>query len=104
METLETMVITGLQNINDGSPALHVNGVLDLNGRDLEDRLCIIEQLLGLPVRDVDLEVKFPHLVDIYEGCVAELVTRVAESTILHKKYPDEIEKAKIWERLSKEY
>jgi hypothetical protein len=101
---METMAITGIQDINNVPTVLHVDGMLDLNGRDLEDRLCTIEQLLGLPVRDVDLEVKFPHLVDIYEGCVAELVTRVAESTALHKKYTDEIEKAKTWERLSNEY
>lgn len=55
------------------SPSLSVNGALIVNGKDIEERLAVIEKVLGLPERDLDLEKKYPKLKKLYNEYVEEL-------------------------------
>lgn len=53
--------------------ALEVKGKLILNGQSLEERLTTIEQVLGIPERDVELEKEHPKLKKMYEAYIKEL-------------------------------
>jgi hypothetical protein len=56
------------------SPAeLEVKGRMVLNGRDLEERLKIIEKVLTIPERDVKLEKKHPKLKKMHDDYIKEL-------------------------------
>lgn len=61
-------VTTGINN-ND----LRVNGNLVVNGRDLGERLSVIENVLGIPERDIELEKKHPKLKAMYDSYITEL-------------------------------
>ena len=52
---------------------LEVKGRLVLNGKDLEERLNIIEKVLHIPERDVILEKKHPKLKKLYDEYIAAL-------------------------------
>jgi len=62
-----------LMTVKDGSGALEVKGNIVMNGRDLEDRLSTIEQVLMIPERDVKLEKQYPKLAKMYEDYIKEL-------------------------------
>lgn len=71
---------TSWSNANDNvmivknSPAeLEVKGRMVLNGRDLEERLDIIEKVLRIPERDVKLEAKHPKLKKMYDDYIKAL-------------------------------
>lgn len=60
--------------IAKNNPAeLQVKGRMVLNGRDLEERLDIIEQVLTIPERDVTLEVDYPKLKQAYNDYITML-------------------------------
>ncbi len=57
-----------------GNPAeLEVKGRMIINGRDLEERLKTIEQVLTIPERDVILEKKHPKLKKLYDEYIHAL-------------------------------
>lgn len=56
------------------SPAeLEVKGKVKINGRDLEERLDIIEKVLAIPERDVILEQQHPKLKKLFDEYIAAL-------------------------------
>lgn len=57
---------------NDPS-SLEVKGKIVHNGRDLEERLSLIEKVLQIPERDVKLEKKYPKLKKMYDEYIKEL-------------------------------
>lgn len=59
--------------ILEETAALEVKGKLILNGQNLEERLTTIEQVLGIPERDVELEKQYPKLKKMYEAYIKEL-------------------------------
>lgn len=54
-------------------PELEVKGRMVINGRDLEERLKTIEQVLTIPERDVILEKKHPKLKKLYDEYIHAL-------------------------------
>ncbi len=44
------------------SATLDVKGTVKINGLDLNERLSVIERVLGIPERDVKMEAKYPSL------------------------------------------
>jgi hypothetical protein len=52
---------------------LTVKGKVVINGKDLEERLDIIEKVLQIPERDVILEKKHPKLKKLYDEYIKEL-------------------------------
>lgn len=60
-------------NITNDPSSLTVNGKIMHNGRDLEERLSIIEKVLMIPERDVELEKKYPKLKKLYNQYINEL-------------------------------
>ena len=54
-------------------PELEVKGRIVLNGRDLEERLDVIEKVLSIPERDVKLEKKYPKLKKLYDEYIHAL-------------------------------
>jgi hypothetical protein len=54
-------------------PELEVKGRMVINGRDLEERLNIIEKVLHIPEKDVILEKKHPKLKKLYDEYINEL-------------------------------
>jgi hypothetical protein len=71
----------GSYNITQGAvltvkndPAtLKVDGNVVINGRDLEQRLEVIEKVLNIPERDVELEKSYPKLKKLYDEYINEL-------------------------------
>lgn len=59
--------------ILEETAALEVKGKLILNGQNLEERLKVIEQVLSIPERDIELEKKHPKLKKMYEAYIKEL-------------------------------
>ena len=59
-----------------------------------------LEELLGLPKRDFDLETKHPELRDLYEEQVQKVKQTLAG--IDYSEYTEEVEKKRVWERLNK--
>jgi hypothetical protein len=62
--------------INNNPASLEVKGNLVINGRDLEERLQTIEQVLQIPERDIELEKKYPKLKKLFEEYIKELSKR----------------------------
>ena len=60
-------------NVHNNPAGLSVKGTVEINGRDLEERLETIEKVLGIPERDVALEEKYPKLKKMYEDYINEL-------------------------------
>ena len=54
-------------------PQLEVKGKMVINGRDLEERLNVIEKVLQIPERDVKLEADYPKLKQAYEDYITML-------------------------------
>ena len=54
-------------------PELEVKGRMVINGRDLEERLDIIEKVLAIPERDVILEKKHPKLKKLFDEYINTL-------------------------------
>jgi hypothetical protein len=52
---------------------LTVKGKVVINGKDLEERLDIIEKVLTIPERDVILEKKHPKLKKLHDEYIKEL-------------------------------
>lgn len=52
---------------------LEVKGNIVHNGRDLEERLSVIEKVLIIPEKDVKLEKKYPKLKKMYDEYIKEL-------------------------------
>jgi len=71
--------------ILEKNASLEVKGNVVINGRDLEERLNTIEQVLQIPERDVKLEAKHPKLKKMYD------------------EYIKELSKARMWESLKGE-
>jgi hypothetical protein len=59
--------------VNQSPPELEVKGRVVINGRDLEERLDIIEKVLQIPERDAILERKHPKLKKLYDEYMIEL-------------------------------
>jgi dethiobiotin synthetase len=60
--------------VNTGSDAsLEVKGSIVMNGRNLEERLTTIEDILMIPERDVELENRYPKLKTMYDAYIKEL-------------------------------
>jgi hypothetical protein len=59
--------------INNEPSSLEVKGKIVHNGRDLEERLSVIEKVLQIPERDVILEKKYPKLKKMYDEYIKEL-------------------------------
>ena len=53
--------------------SLEVKGKIIHNGRDLEERLSMIEKVLQIPERNVKLEEKYPKLKKLYDEYMKEL-------------------------------
>jgi hypothetical protein len=67
--------------VKDSPAALEVKGDIMINGRNLEERLDVIEKVLNIPERDVKLEKKYPKLKKMYDEYIKELSkTRMWES------------------------
>jgi hypothetical protein len=63
-----------VMRINQTNPAtIEVKGNMVINGRDLEERLKTIEQVLTIPERDVKLEAKHPKLKKLYNEYIHAL-------------------------------
>jgi len=62
-----------VMRINQSPPELEVKGRMVINGRDLEERLKTIEQVLTIPERDVILEKKHPKLKKLYDEYIHAL-------------------------------
>lgn len=71
--------------LNNSPASLDVRGEMMLNGRNLEERLDVIEKVLNIPERDVKLEEKYPKLKKMYD------------------EYIKELSKARMWESLKGE-
>ena len=63
--------------------ALSVSKDIILRNESLSDRLERIETVLNIPTRDIEMEMKYPQLKQLFE------------------KYMQELEKLKTWERLN---
>jgi hypothetical protein len=59
--------------VKNNPAELEVKGRIVLNGRDLEERLKTIEQVLMIPERDVILEQSYPLLKQKYEDYINTL-------------------------------
>lgn len=59
--------------VNQSPPELEVKGRVVINGRDLEERLDIIEKVLQIPERDLILEKKHPKLKKLYNEYIHAL-------------------------------
>lgn len=59
--------------ITNEPASLEVKGKIIHNGRDLDERLNIIEKVLHIPERDVNLEEKYPKLKKLYDQYIKEL-------------------------------
>jgi len=68
-----TIPASGNKVVIDEKAALEVNGTMIINGRNLEERLRIIEEVLHIPERDVKLEAKHPKLKKMYDDYVKAL-------------------------------
>ena len=66
--------------------SLEVKGKVVINGKDLEERLDIIEKVLAIPERDVILEKKHPKLKKLFD------------------EYINTLEKYKTFERIKGDY
>lgn len=59
--------------ITNEPSSLEVKGKIIHNGRDLNERLNIIEKVLHIPEKDVNLEEKYPKLKKLYDQYIKEL-------------------------------
>ena len=60
--------------VNNQPPSLDVKGKIIHNGRDLEERLNVIEKALMIPERNIELEKKYPKLKKMYDAYIKELL------------------------------
>ena len=103
-------VTIGLSNITTNTVtnpytydnSISIDGDVNIKGRDLEERLRTIEQILGLPDRDIELEKKHPHLTEMYNDHVGIIMKNTSKIFELYDKYKKEVEKLKTWEILNK--
>ena len=65
-----------------------------------DERLTAIEQALGLPKRDFDLERAYPELREIYEAQIEKVKQAVA--SVDHSSYNEACEKKRAWDILNK--
>lgn len=65
--------------------SLCVKGKVIINGQDLEERLKVIEDLLMIPERDIELELKYPNLKKKFN----EVLMNPERDVILENKYPE---------------
>jgi len=59
--------------VSNSPASLDVKGKVVINGRDLEERLNVIEKVLLIPERDVILEAKHPKLKELYNEYINAL-------------------------------
>jgi len=59
--------------IKNNPSSLEVKGKIIHNGIDLEERLSIIEKVLMIPERDIEMEKKYPKLKKMYDQYIKEL-------------------------------
>lgn len=59
--------------ITNDPASITVKGSIILNGRDLEERLKTIEDLLQIPERDTKLEQDYPKLKKLYDDYIKAL-------------------------------
>lgn len=57
----------------DEKATLDVRGTIKVNGLDLEERLKIIERVLGIPERDISMESKYPSLKKKFDDYINSL-------------------------------
>lgn len=65
--------INPIMVVEQGTNTLEVKGNVVINGKDLEERLDVIEKVLMIPERDAKLESKYPKLKSLYEEYIKEL-------------------------------
>jgi hypothetical protein len=83
-----------------------VSGNFIINGEDLNDRLCRIEQLLGIPQRSIDLEKEFPKLKRSFDEYILILNNFNCTSPEIRKareEYELAVEQYQTWSILSAE-
>ena len=93
-------------DVSDGtltSTACNINTSFEsdvkINGLGIAERLTIIETMLGLPVRDVELENKHPHLKNLYQAHIAAMAHDGKKNTA----YTEEMKKLRTFEILKKD-
>lgn len=59
--------------VSNNPSGLEVNGSVVINGKDLEERLDVIEKVLGIPETDPELFKKYPKLKQKYDDYINEL-------------------------------
>jgi hypothetical protein len=83
---------------------LEVGDSLKINGMDILEWINLVNGLLGLPTRDIELEKKYPQLVDLWFSSVNESIKNmnhmISESSLEYTKKLDEY---KTFELLKKE-
>jgi hypothetical protein len=84
--------------ITSGSDTITFPEVSEQYNYDL--RIRQLEDLLGLPDRDYDLEAKHPHLRDMYQEQVGKVKKKLLE--IDNSEYNTECEKLRAWDILNK--
>ena len=93
-------IFTTIEASSVASNTVAVDGNLTVDGLSVTERLEIIELILGLPVRDAEMEQKHPYLKELHEQHV-ERCKLVKDST---DKYTEELEKLRTFEKLKKDY
>ncbi len=63
--------VTNIDSCYSDNAYINVNGKFILSGEDLNERLCRIEQLLGIPQRNIALEKEFPKLKQTFDAYIA---------------------------------
>lgn len=74
--------------------SLNADSQLKINGIDLIEWINLVNGLIGLPTRDIEMETKYPRLVELWHESVKESIKNmkhmVSESSLEYTKKLDE--------------
>lgn len=90
-----SMTITGSEISNTDVGTVTIRS--ETGQWDLEDRIKVIEKVIGIPSRDYDMEKKHPHLKEMFDDHIKKIGTILQSS----EEYETECEKLRAWETLS---
>jgi hypothetical protein len=65
-----------------------------------DDRLDVIEQVLGIPKRDIELEALHPELRELYEAQIEKVKQTLA--SVDYSEYTEACDKKRAWDILNK--
>jgi hypothetical protein len=88
--------------ISDGSSSVWQNIPTISEVDELTDRVDSIENLLGIPTRDKQLELKYPKLEEIWEEYKDNFKDQMRTLRQLSDSYNDEKQKYENWEKVKK--